>query len=315
MQLMWISESTGRIRRIPITLRTILMVVVCAALFFVGLGAVLNLIGFRVAIEQRPEIARAMGGVITVQQQQEVEGLYREKLGTLNEQVQLMATELAEVKKAKDKFAELATPKSLRSHLNVSNEGLGGPYKPIKLDAHKNDNFIETLDGANHDIKVILKNVADISHNWKKQIIWLGGLPSSIPISGDYKITSGYGKRIDPFTGGLAQHEGLDFSAQIGTLILASGDGVVYKVGFHKEYGNFVEIKHKSGYKTRYAHASELLVKDGQDIKRGDPIARVGSTGRSTGPHLHYEVMKDGGFFNSDAKLDPVGMLVMNNTK
>mgnify|MGYP000302382482 CR=1 FL=1 len=145
---------------------------------------------------------------------------------------------------------------------------------------------------------------------WAKQYAWLEALPSSTPVFGGYKITSSYGVRVDPYMGRPAQHEGLDFSAPIGTLILSSGNGVVVKAGFDREYGNFVEIKHEYGYRTKYAHASEVLVQEGQRVKRGESIARVGNTGRSTGPHLHYEVMQDGGLFKSLRKIDPNGMLV-----
>jgi murein DD-endopeptidase MepM/ murein hydrolase activator NlpD len=118
-------------------------------------------------------------------------------------------------------------------------------------------------------------------------------LPTSLPVEGTWKA-SGFGWRIDPFTGQEAMHEGIDFIAETGTLIHAAAAGVVSFSGYHPTYGNLVEIDHGGGLMTRYAHASKLLVKQGEFVKRGAVIAKVGSTGRATGPHLHFEVRQNG---------------------
>lgn len=116
--------------------------------------------------------------------------------------------------------------------------------------------------------------------------------PSILPSYG--YMTSGFGYRRDPFTGRVKFHEGLDISAPTGTPVYAPADGIVTFVGIRNGYGLTVEIKHGDRYITRYAHLSESLVRVGQKVQRGDMIARVGNSGRSTGPHLHYEVLKDG---------------------
>lgn len=118
-------------------------------------------------------------------------------------------------------------------------------------------------------------------------------LPTTLPIAGAWDASS-FGWRQDPFTGQRALHEGVDFSADSGTPIKAAASGVVIKAERHSSYGNVVEIDHGDGLTTRYAHASKLLVKVGAVVKRGQEIAEVGSTGRSTGPHLHFEVRVDG---------------------
>ena len=112
--------------------------------------------------------------------------------------------------------------------------------------------------------------------------------PSIPPTQGVY--TSGFGFRRDPFTGERRFHEGLDIRAPIGTPVIAPADGIVKRVGYDRGYGRFIEIDHGYGITTRYAHLSETLVRIGQRVKRGDLIGRVGNTGRSTAPHLHYEV-------------------------
>lgn len=114
-------------------------------------------------------------------------------------------------------------------------------------------------------------------------------VPTSRPVP-DVELGSSFGWRLDPLTGQRALHTGLDFPAEVGTPILAAAGGVVVVQEFHPAYGNMVEIDHGNQLITRYAHASKVLVKKGDLVKRAQPIAAVGTTGRSTGPHLHFEV-------------------------
>lgn len=118
-------------------------------------------------------------------------------------------------------------------------------------------------------------------------------LPNSKPIRAAYNSSS-YGWRIDPFRKTKAFHEGLDFTANTGTSIRAAADGIVVTSGRSSAYGKMVKIDHGAGLETRYAHASKLLVKAGERVVKGQVIAKVGSTGRSTGPHLHYEIRLNG---------------------
>jgi murein DD-endopeptidase MepM/ murein hydrolase activator NlpD len=111
-------------------------------------------------------------------------------------------------------------------------------------------------------------------------------------------LTSGFGIRNDPFTGALAMHEGLDFSAEVGTPVLATAPGVVIRSEWDNGYGNVIEIKHAENYVTRYAHLSKRRVVENTNLPRGAVIGNVGSTGRSTGPHLHYEVFHNGRVLN-----------------
>lgn len=117
--------------------------------------------------------------------------------------------------------------------------------------------------------------------------------PTQQPVKGAH-LGSAFGWRIDPFTGRSALHTGLDFQAEPGTPILAASGGVVVTQEFHPAYGNMVEVDHGNDLVTRYAHASRVVVKKGDLVKRGQKIAEVGTTGRSTGPHLHFEVMVQG---------------------
>ena len=117
-------------------------------------------------------------------------------------------------------------------------------------------------------------------------------VPSVAPVDGP--VGSGFGVRPDPITGRAALHSGLDFPSDVGTPIHAAAGGLVLAGEWHPQYGQVLEIDHGSGLVTRYAHVSKLLVKPGDVVKRGQLVAEVGSTGRSTGPHLHFEVLVEG---------------------
>jgi murein DD-endopeptidase MepM/ murein hydrolase activator NlpD len=118
-------------------------------------------------------------------------------------------------------------------------------------------------------------------------------LPTIQPVNVSYNA-SGFGWRIDPFSGRGAFHEGIDFPAMSGTPIVAAAGGVVIAAEYHHQFGNMLEIDHGNDIVTRYAHASKLLMKVGDIVRRGQQIAHVGSTGRSTGAHLHFEVLVKG---------------------
>lgn len=124
-------------------------------------------------------------------------------------------------------------------------------------------------------------------------------LPSTLPVVAQWNSSS-FGWRIDPFTGQRAMHEGVDFMADEGTPIVAAAAGIVVSATQHPQYGNMVEIDHGHGITTRYAHAAKLLTRPGALVRRGQKIATVGSTGRSTGPHLHFEVRAGGAAQNPD---------------
>jgi murein DD-endopeptidase MepM/ murein hydrolase activator NlpD len=138
-------------------------------------------------------------------------------------------------------------------------------------------------------------------NSWKKLDNIADGaiaVPSEKPVR-TAEFTSGYGTRTDPFRGGAARHQGIDLAAPIGTPIYATADGIVSEAGWNSGgYGNLIKVDHGRGIETRYGHLSAILVSPGQHVVRGQQIARMGSTGRSTGSHLHYEVRIDGSAVN-----------------
>jgi murein DD-endopeptidase MepM/ murein hydrolase activator NlpD len=143
---------------------------------------------------------------------------------------------------------------------------------------------LEQLTGQRTDLLAVLES------RLFEQKIRAMMVPTQLPIT-NASPGSGFGWRIDPFSGHSALHTGLDFQAMPGTPILAAAGGVVVAQEIHPAYGNMIEVDHGKGLVTRYAHASRVYVKNGDLIKRGQKIAEVGTTGRSTGPHLHFEVL------------------------
>ncbi|BAO43512.1 M23 family metallopeptidase [Thiolapillus brandeum] len=139
----------------------------------------------------------------------------------------------------------------------------------------------------NREHKLLLLEDMLASREVRDQVI-----PSGRPLKHGY-ISSGFGRRTDPFTGKKKYHKGIDFAGKKGSEVLAVAAGVVSRAGRMSGYGNVVEIRHADGYVTRYAHNQENLVKAGDRVEKGEPIAMLGSTGRSSGPHVHFEVIKN----------------------
>ena len=166
-------------------------------------------------------------------------------------------------------------PAVLRRLTSSSAQGVGGPLEPVG--------------GSDATFKQLFTS-------WKKlDSISQGAIavPSDKPVR-TAAFTSGYGIRSDPFRGAAAMHAGLDLAGPLGTPIYATADGVVSSAGFNNGgYGNLVKLDHGRGIETRYAHMSAILVSPGQRVVRGQQVGRMGSTGRSTGSHLHYEVRID----------------------
>jgi murein DD-endopeptidase MepM/ murein hydrolase activator NlpD len=162
---------------------------------------------------------------------------------------------------------------------------------------------LQKLESIEKHAYVQSKSYDELAKMIKNKEAMLASIPAIQPVANkDLKrIASGFGYRIDPVYKTPRMHSGLDFTAETGTPVYATGDGVVEIAGSQGDgYGNKVVIKHGYGYETLYAHNSKILVRVGASVKRGQTIALVGSTGKSTGPHCHYEVWKNG------VKIDPV---------
>jgi murein DD-endopeptidase MepM/ murein hydrolase activator NlpD len=160
--------------------------------------------------------------------------------------------------------------------------GVGGPYLPAKLPAHAG-----TFERQLFRIQIARVQAERLHHT-------LGVVPVRKPIAGEIDLSSSFGVRNDPFGRGPAMHSGVDFRSSHGDPVRATANGRVVSAGWNGGYGKMVEIDHGNGITTRYGHLSHIDVKAGHSVRAGQTIGRIGSTGRSTGPHLHYETRIDG---------------------
>lgn len=211
-------------------------------------------------------------------------------IASANQSVQQMMTETRTAMQAISTAAMVSTDKivaelrgiGIAAALPSAADAEGGPLLPARDDL---PDATDMLDDANAVMAALVR--------FKAARGALDKAPVHMPIAGDIRLSSSFGNRPDPFTRGRAFHSGLDFAEPAGTIVLSAGSGKVSFVGQRSGYGNVVEVDHGNGIMTRYAHLSAFIAEKGQIVHAGTPIAQVGSTGRSTGPHLHFEVRRD----------------------
>ncbi|MEY3871675.1 MAG: Murein DD-endopeptidase MepM [Pseudomonadota bacterium] len=304
MQLMWLSGPTSQVKTISITALNVLRAACALAVGLIFLGFVLNWVGLRIAVEYNPDLARSLGGVTTELEQKRMEAVYREGLNELKSLLDQNVKEVKNLEAMKNRFMELATPVNLKGRFSAKDDFRGGPFVAPQFQSYFTGGFfrqplqtdiLQTAEQA----KSVSESLASHEKKWTEHLNWLETLPIAAPIRSDFRLTSGFGLRHDPFSGSLAMHEGLDFAAEVGTKVVATGPGVVIRSDWDAGYGHVIEIKHAENFVTRYAHLSKRHVAENTRVDSGSLIGDVGSTGRSTGPHLHYEI------FHQDRVLNP----------
>ncbi|OAB27909.1 Peptidase family M23 [Flavobacterium fryxellicola] len=191
-------------------------------------------------------------------------------------------------------FNKTAIPDSIRK------AGFQGKNRYQLLEGYNNSQLVlnttKRIDVLSKELAIQSKSLDVILKLAEAKSDFLSAIPAIQPVQNENlkQMASGFGYRTDPFTKARKMHEGMDFTAKTGTAIYATGDGMVVKAdNTASGYGNHIVIRHGFGYETLYAHLSKYKARAGQRVKRGDIIGYVGSTGRSEGPHLHYEVHKD----------------------
>jgi murein DD-endopeptidase MepM/ murein hydrolase activator NlpD len=199
------------------------------------------------------------------------------------------------------RLSKLAGEKGEKIELNTSKQALpapntGGPQ--VNARPFTKESLQQQIDILSRELDEKTTYLSELEVKLIDKSMERSMIPDYTPLDGAYNSSS-FGWRVDPFTGHSAFHEGLDFTANTGTPIYAAAGGVVTTAEHTSAYGKLVKIDHGDGFETRYAHASKIMVKVGEVVKKGQVLALVGSTGRSTGPHLHFEVRRAG------APLDP----------
>ncbi len=217
----------------------------------------------------------------------------RENLDAIAQKVGEMQAKLVRLEVMSERVSAMVgvKPEEIRPVVKTAAAGAqGGPFLPassVSLDQLRG--IVEALDVQTDQRSDLFTMIESRLFESRLQALMI---PNSKPV--DVPLGSGFGFRPDPFTGVAALHAGLDFPAEIGTPVVAAAGGVVLLTEQHPQYGNVIELDHGQGVVTRYAHNSKLFAKAGDIVKRGQKISEIGTSGRSTGPHLHFEVRLDG---------------------
>ena len=289
MHIILVSSRLAKARSLTLTTAHVVGGALALTATVVALAGALLYVTIRHATEIKLPIVESL--VLSAQKEQarKTEGFLRENLDAMavklgQMQAQLMRLDalgerlsaLAGLKPQEFRFNEIpgrggAIPSSVPPR-SLSMEELGREVDALSRHMENRTDYLGILESTLFDARV------------KRKL-----MPTITPVEGSWNASS-FGWRIDPITGQHALHEGIDFIADVGTPVFAAAGGVVIFAEYHYQYGNMVEIDHGNDFVTRYAHASKLFVKVGDVVQRGRKIAAVGSTGRSTGPHLHFEV-------------------------
>ncbi|MGE0874751.1 MAG: M23 family metallopeptidase [Burkholderiales bacterium] len=289
MQIILIPSRLAKAKTITVSLGHFVGLAVGGALLLVALTGLLYWGSLKLAVEFRVPLLQDMVTAAKPAESDRGREFVQQNLNAMAVKLGEMQAQLTRLDALGERLSALAgfRPQDFRFS---ESPGLGGAASTL-------------LPAQNLSLKEFSERLLEVSRTLENRTDMLGLLeaqlfeqavrkklmPTMMPVNAPYNA-SGFGIRIDPITGQQAMHEGIDFIADTGTPIVAAAGGVVQFAGFHPQYGYMIDIEHGNDLVTRYAHASKLLVKQGDVVQRGRHIANVGSTGRSTGPHLHFEV-------------------------
>ena len=293
MNIILVSGHLAKARTITLGTKHIAGATVGVLLAVVGIAGALNFMMLRYASELH-FMPYLKNQVLSIQQtqQSENESYMRDNLNAMAQRLGQMQAQLLRLDTLGERLAKLAGFKPQEFQFNEAPGRGGAPSSVPSRDStlgdlsQQVDQLTRQVDDRGDKLS-ILESLLTIESARKKLI------PTMMPVIGG-AYNSNFGWRIDPFNGQHSYHEGIDFAGSEGTPILAAAGGIVVYAEYHAAYGNMVEVDHGNELITRYAHASRLHVKVGNMVLRGAKIAEVGSTGRSTGTHLHFEVRQRG---------------------
>jgi murein DD-endopeptidase MepM/ murein hydrolase activator NlpD len=277
LHIILVSDRLATARSINLTWRHLVLFAGAMMASVVMLSSVFSYVTVRHAAELRlpflQDLLRAMNAAET----EKSKDFVRENLNVMAVKLGEMQAQLLRLDTMGERLAAMAgvKPQELKAFENKS-DGRGGPL--VNPSSMSSTDLQRAVDSLARQVEAKSDAISMIESQMLEDRIKKSLLPTSLPVEAQWNA-SAYGWRVDPFTGERAMHEGVDFVALPGVAAER-----------HPQYGNMVEVDHGKDLTTRYAHASKVLVKPGQLVKRGQKIAEVGSSGRSTGPHLHFEV-------------------------
>jgi murein DD-endopeptidase MepM/ murein hydrolase activator NlpD len=305
VQIILISDRLAKARSVTLSLRHLVgtamaaMVVVCAAT--VGL----YWLTLRYAADIRIPVLQQL--VLSANDAEAARGraFVQQNLNAMAVKLGEMQAQLTRLDALGERLSSLAGFRPQEFRFSEA-PGLGGAAPTLMPPQNLSlAEFSDKLSAVSRNVETRNDMMGVIEAQLFEQAVKKRMLPTMMPVKAPYNA-SAFGRRVDPFTGQWAMHEGVDFLAEAGSSIAAAAAGVVVFAGFHPQYGYVVDIDHGNDLVTRYAHQSKLSVKEGDVVQRGHKLGEVGSTGRSTGPHLHFEVRYRG------AAQNPSKFLVSN---
>jgi murein DD-endopeptidase MepM/ murein hydrolase activator NlpD len=293
VHIILVSNRLAKARTITVTPLAALSALAAFAMLVLLLSSLFSYIAVRHAAEIRLPFVQELVRAVSAEDAARSKEFVRENLKAMAVRLGEMQAQLMRLDSLGDRIAKLTgvKPQELAVPPRPALEGRGGPL--VRSGAPSEGELQQALAELSSQLESRSDTLALLESRLFDERVRQNMLPSSLPIEEQWNA-SGFGWRVDPFTGENAMHEGVDFPAEVGTPIRAAAAGVVVSAAMHPDYGNLIEIDHGNDITTRYAHTSKMMVTPGAIVKRGQIIAEVGTTGRSTGPHLHFEVRYKG---------------------
>lgn len=293
MQIIVIPHRLARARTLNVSARHLFASLFAALVLLLAMTAGLYWVTFRFATDIKVPLVQKL--VLSAQQgeAERARQFVQQNLNAMAVKLGEMQAQLARLDALGDRLSALAGIRPQEFRFSEA-PGLGGA-QPTALPPQNLSlaEFGEKLYSVSRHVENRTDMLGVLEAQLFEQAVKKKLIPTQMPVAAPFNA-SGFGMRIDPFTGMQAMHEGIDFLADMGSPVVAAAGGVVIFAGFHPQYGNVIDIDHGNDLMTRYAHLSKLLVKEGDIVQRGHRIGLSGSTGRSTGPHLHFEVRYKG---------------------
>jgi murein DD-endopeptidase MepM/ murein hydrolase activator NlpD len=288
VHIILVSDKLATAKTIVLTWRHIAMGFVAISAVIFALASLLSYLTVRHAASIQLPFLREMVESTTAEASRASRESVRQNLNAMAVRLGEMQAQLMRLDSMGERLAGLAGIK--RQDIgpeSTTRDGRGGPaIQPTPLSP---DELRQAVESLSHQLEAKTDVMSLMESQLLDDRIRKNKLPTSLPLEASWNASS-FGWRVDPFTGEADMHPGVDFPAETGTPIRSAAAGIVVNVEKHPSYGNVVDVDHGDELVTRYAHCSKVLVQAGALVKRGQLIAEVGTTGRSTGPHLHFEV-------------------------
>ena len=289
MQIILISDRLARARSVAVSGRHLVLAALAASFLFCAGTVGLYWLSLRYAAELRIPVLQQLAAAAQEAEAERARTFVQQNLNAMAVKVGEMQAQLTRLDALGERLSSLAGIRPQEFRFSEA-PGLGGAA-PTRMPPQNLSlaQFAQQLASVSTHIENRNDILSVLEAQLFEQAVKKRLMPTMMPVDAPYQASS-FGRRIDPFTGMLAMHEGIDFLADVGSPVVAAAAGVVQFAGFHPQYGFMVDIDHGNDLTTRYAHLSKLFVKEGDVVMRGRKIALSGTTGRSTGPHLHFEV-------------------------